>query len=112
MRTSAPLARAARGQSRVMLLRGYLGHLGAGGITPAARVRSAGYVGRVKRWSMGEAVAFASTRRVTAAALVAQLRRSPPHRAILLSRSLRDIGFGVASGRHGVMLTIDGGRRG
>jgi uncharacterized protein YkwD len=112
MRASAPLSRAARRHSREMLLGGYLGHVGPGGITPAARIRSAGYLGKARSWSIGEALAFSSTSRATPASLVSQLRRSPPHRAILLSPTLRDIGIGVAAGGRGVMLTIDGGRRG
>jgi uncharacterized protein YkwD len=111
MRSSASLSRAARRHAREMLTLGYLGHLDAAGLMPTGRVRGAGYPARGRSWAVAEALAFDSRHTASAATLVAQLRRSPPHRAILLSRTLRDIGVGVDTGHYGVMLTIDAGRR-
>jgi uncharacterized protein YkwD len=92
------LARAARAHSRDMVRRGYFSHVSPNGETPSARVRRAGYPARRPVWRVGETIAWAEGAYAAPAAVVRTWLESPPHRAILLSRSFREVGLGLAAG--------------
>ncbi len=91
LRTSRMLGTAARRHALDMVRRRYFQHVSPGGQDVGARARTMGYASG--SWSVGEALA--SQRRATPRRLVRMLMRSAPHRRILLSRSMRDIGAGV-----------------
>jgi uncharacterized protein YkwD len=94
LRPSAPLRSAATAFGREMVARGFFDHVSPGGATPADRVHRAGYGGR----TVGEAIGWGTGSLGTPAAIVDAWMNSPPHRAIVLSRRVRDIGVGVAAG--------------
>jgi uncharacterized protein YkwD len=95
MRASRSLGRAAAAHSSDMLRRDFLGHASSDG-TPMIR--------RVHRYTrgrwIGETVAALSGR-ATSRRVVRMWMHSPPHRAVLLSRSARRIGVGRGRGRLG-----------
>jgi uncharacterized protein YkwD len=68
-----------------------LRHESADGTSATRRIRRATHLRRT-----GEAIAFAASAR----ALVRAWMASPPHRRLLLSRSFRMIGVGVARGSY------------
>jgi uncharacterized protein YkwD len=97
LRVSAPLGHAAARHARNMVRRDFFDHVSPGGSTPQKRARSAGYAGR----SIGETIAFITGPGADPAGIVHDWLRSAPHRAVLLSRRLRDAGPGVARGAPG-----------
>ena len=95
LRPSRSLARAATEHTRDMLRRDFLGHASSDGTSMGQRVRR--YTGA--RW-VGESIAAVSGR-ATARRAVRMWMHSPPHRAVLLSRSGRRIGVDKRRGRLG-----------
>jgi uncharacterized protein YkwD len=91
-RSSRPLAVAARRHARDMVRARYFAHQRAGGPSLSQRARRAGWRGR----RIGEAIAYGCGSAGTPTAIVRMWLNSPPHRAILLSGSLRRAGIGVA----------------
>jgi uncharacterized protein YkwD len=91
-RGSRALARAATRHAHDMARARYFAHQRAGGPSLSQRARRAGWRGR----SIGEAIAYGCGSLGTPAAIVSSWLNSPPHRAILLSGSLRRVGVGVA----------------
>lgn len=98
VRANGRLALAARRHAEDMAARDYFEHTSPGGTTVESRVESAGYLGGVSEWWLGEALAWGQARAGAPRAILKGLLASPPHRAILLSRSFRDVGVGVAKG--------------
>jgi uncharacterized protein YkwD len=98
---NARLARAAHRHARDMVTRAYFSHVTPEGRTFTDRLRRAGYARRSCAWAGGEALAWGSGAFVTPASRVAAWLRSPPHRAILLSRSFREVGIGIVKGSPG-----------
>ena len=92
------LQRAAKAHASDMAARHYFSHVSPEGSTLDDRVRQTGYLDRVVRWSIGEAIAWGARRLGTPRAILRSLLNSPPHRAILLDPSFRDVGVGVAHG--------------
>ena len=90
------LTRMARRYARSMVRLGFFSHTSPGGGTLLDRVRAAGYGGR--RTVAGEALAWAQGRLATPHAVVRAWMASPPHRAIVLSRS-RSVGVGYKRAR-------------
>jgi uncharacterized protein YkwD len=109
------LVRAARAHTREMAARTVLTHVSENGWTPAPRVRYFGYtVADCTFWTMGEDIACgrAGTTAGRPAAIVALWMQSAPHREVLLTPRLRDIGVGIALGADGMRyFTVDLGRR-
>jgi uncharacterized protein YkwD len=95
LKTSRRLARAATEHTGDMLARDFLSHASSDGTGMAQRVRR--YTGA--NW-IGENIAAVSGR-ATARRAVRMWMQSPPHRAVLLSRSGRRIGVGKRRGRLG-----------
>ena len=91
-RGNRALAVAAGRHARDMVRARYFAHQRAGGPTLTQRARRAGWRGR----RIGEAIAYGCGSAGTPAAIVRLWLNSPPHRAILLSRSLKRVGIGVA----------------
>jgi uncharacterized protein YkwD len=90
------LSRMAARYARAMVRQQFFSHTSPGGATMAERLRATGYGGR--RWTAGEALAWGSGSRATPRRIVYAWMHSPPHRAVLLGRSYRDVGIGVALG--------------
>lgn len=121
LRIHVSLTRAARAHSRDMAARQYFSHVSRSGRTPAQRMKACGYSPtRCRRWSVGENIAWATAGYAGAQATVRAWMKSPAHRRIILTRSFRDIGVGMARGaleRNGITLeevtyyTLDVGRR-
>jgi len=87
LRRSGALARAAADHARAMGQRGFFSHSSADGTSAAARIR------RYYRGSaVGETILWRSPD-IGAAQAISTWLNSPPHRAILLSRGYRDVGF-------------------
>ena len=94
LRTSGRLENAATRHSADMISSKVLSHTGSDGSSVFERVARAGY-----RWrAAAEALAFGASRRSMPFRLVASLMRSPTHRSILLGRTYRDLGVGLALG--------------
>ena len=84
------LTKAARDHAAWMSAGGGLsrcGHAGSGGSNPQQRAQKAGYKG----FGVGEIVACAHP---TAKAAVAGWMSSPPHKAILIDRNMKEVGIG------------------
>ena len=92
------LTRAARGHANDMARHNYFAHVSPGGSTLQARAGRAGYLRGAHRWALGEALAWGRNSAATPGAILRMLLNSPPHRAILLNASFRDLGVGVAHG--------------
>jgi uncharacterized protein YkwD len=92
------LAQAAGAHTRDMVARGYFLHeSGPGGESFDARVHRFFRPARPAR--LGEVLAWGSGSYASAPSAVQRWLASPPHRAVLLSPSFREIGIGVAHGR-------------
>lgn len=116
VRANGRLALAARRHARDMASRDFFAHVSPGGATVESRVKRAGYLGGVREWWLGEALAWGQARAGAPRAILRGLLASPPHRAILLDPSYRDLGVGVAkgtprgAGRGALTVTLDFGR--
>jgi uncharacterized protein YkwD len=100
------LVRAADSHSADMLRRGYFAHNGPQG---AWDTRIRGYV---KRTLIAEILSYGSGSYATPSGMVTAWMHSPEHRRIILTRGLRLVGVGIATGtyrgQHGVaMATAD-----
>ncbi len=113
VRFQSNLMFAARAHSRDMARRNILTHYSAGGTAVSQRLLSFGY----KRtgytsWTVGENVGCASTSVATPQKIVSMWMNSTAHRAIILKRSFRDTGIGIATSSVGMRFyTLDMGRR-
>jgi uncharacterized protein YkwD len=88
LRRAPRLARSARAYARWMLRADYFGH--------QRRIRT-----RARFRVLGETLAWHSGRRPRVRRTLRRWLRSPPHRALILSRRFRCIGAGTARGRLG-----------
>ena len=88
LRLSPSLTRSSRRFSRKLMRYDRFGHDSRIHASPAFRL-------------LGEALAFHSGRRDAVGGTVRQWLHSPPHRAIVLTRSMRYLGAGVTHGRFG-----------
>ncbi len=95
---SPQLSLAAQRHADDMVARAFFAHVTPGGTTLAERVLATGYIRNRRTWALGEAIAWAQDPLDTATRLVRAWLNSPPHRAILLDRSFRDVGIGVTPG--------------
>jgi uncharacterized protein YkwD len=94
VRPDPRLGRMAARYARAMVARHFFSHVSPGGATLSDRLRAAGYRGR----AAGEVLAWGQGRLASPAAAVRSWLRSPPHRRVLLTRSYRDVGVGIALG--------------
>ena len=113
LRPDPRLARAARRHSRDMVAYGYFAHDSRYGARFSARIARVGWMRSRTRWRVGENLAWGTGRAASPRAVLAAWLRSPGHRRVLLRRSYRVVGVGVAagtpSGRSGRTYTADFG---
>ena len=114
LHASRTLRRAAKRHARDMVRRHYFGHVSFGGRTVMDRVGRAGY-GR--RFSAGENIFYAVSRRPSPSQVVAAWMASPPHRHQILNSAWREAGIGTMmrppfGGRGGVTAVGVFGARG
>jgi uncharacterized protein YkwD len=94
---NARLARVASQYAADMVQRSYFSHVSPEGATFVDRLRAAGYL-RPCGWSAGETLAWGYGTQASARSRVVAWMHSPPHRAVLLGPSYRDIGVAVQRG--------------
>jgi uncharacterized protein YkwD len=95
------LKKAAKRHSRRMVSSGCFSHICPGEPDLVARVTSSGYLPCTCSWSVGENIAWGRGRRGTPAAIVDAWMASPPHRALILTAPMRDVGVGARAGKPG-----------
>lgn len=93
LQANAKLTVAAMRHSRAMVRSDVFDHNGPDS-TPEQRVRRAGY----RYSSLGETIAWGTGSYGTPAGTVRRWMASPPHRRIILTAGLRDVGVGVSFG--------------
>lgn len=95
---------------------GFFDHTGPDGDTVSRRIVLSGYLQSGRTITLAENIAWISSARSTAAAIVADWLASAEHRANLVDASFRDTGIGLAlmaqGGRSGVGITEDFGALG
>jgi uncharacterized protein YkwD len=91
------LRRAGGRYARDMVARGFFSHVSPEGKTMSDRLRKSGYIAG-GTFSIGEALGTGSGTEATPARTVWAWMHSPPHRALLLSPTFREVGIGVAPG--------------
>jgi uncharacterized protein YkwD len=94
---NARLGRAARSHAADMVARAFFSHVSPSGSSFADRLRHVGYT-RPCAWSGGETLAWGSGSLATPASRIRGWMNSPPHRAILLNATYREVGIGVVHG--------------
>jgi uncharacterized protein YkwD len=114
LRSNDDLELAAQRHSADMVDRGYFEHDSPGGTTVRDRVQRTGYLKGVRRWSLGENIGWASRSISSPAGMVKAWMESPGHREIILTRTFREAGVGIAMGvpsgrRSGATFTMDFG---
>ena len=97
LRENKRLRAAAGAHARDMVRDGYFAHERPGGADMATRILDSGYATR-RVWSLGENIAWGSGTLATAAEIHRAWMASPGHRANILRRQFREVGFGVALG--------------
>jgi uncharacterized protein YkwD len=93
---SVLLAVAAQAHTDAMTSQNFFSHEGDG--TPASRAANAGYMAGARAWGIGEDLFWGAAKRSTPRATVDAWMRSAMHRAVLLTRSFRQVGVGVDQG--------------
>jgi uncharacterized protein YkwD len=93
------LKEAAKRHTEQMLSIGCFAHLCPGEADLVGRVTSAGYLPCTCTWSVGENLAWGLGVHSSPAAIVAAWMASPPHRAMILTGSMRDVNVGVRPGK-------------
>jgi uncharacterized protein YkwD len=93
---NAALQSAAQSHTESMAFGDYFEHVGPGGDTPVARLRSAGYLTRSSGFEVGENIAWGTLWLGTPRAIVAAWMESPGHRANILDARFRDTAVGVS----------------
>jgi uncharacterized protein YkwD len=113
LRADPRLERAARRHSRDMVAHRYFAHDSRSGARFSARIARVGWMRGRARWRVGEDLAWGTGRAATPRAVLAAWLHSPAHRRVLLRRSYRVVGVGVAAGtpkgRAGRTYTADFG---
>lgn len=95
------LKRAAKRHSRLMVARGCFSHDCPGEPDLVRRVIATNYLPCSCTWTVAENIAWGARRRSTPKAIVDAWMNSPPHRAVIVKGSLRDVDIGVRHGKPG-----------
>jgi uncharacterized protein YkwD len=98
LRASGLLNAAADRQSADMVARRYFAHVTPEGRSVTDRVRQTGYLSGSQDWALGEDIGWGTGSASTSAAMFNGWMNSPPHRRVILGRSFREIGVGIAKG--------------
>jgi uncharacterized protein YkwD len=101
VQTDRRLRRLARSQARRVIRRDVLAHTTAAGTPVGDRLERK--MGPLR--AAGEVLAFMPTGMTTADAVVRAWMNSPPHRAVLMARNLREVGVGA---RRGLLVSTPG----
>jgi uncharacterized protein YkwD len=118
LKSNSDLQLSAQGHSQSMASGDYFEHVGKGGDTPLARMRSTGYIfsSRVG-FDVGENIGWGTLWLASPRSMVASWMASPGHRANILDAHFRDTGVGIsphplsslARGQPGAIYTQDFG---
>jgi len=117
LRINAKLERAARSHSREMAAKDYFDHDSCNGQTFSQRLISFGYTtSGCTYWQVGECIAYGAGSSGSPKATFKSWMKSPQHRKIILTGSLRQVGLGRALGAYKgttgcVFFTLDEGVR-
>ena len=114
LRFNGALMKAARAHCRDMAHHSYLSHTSLTGTSAGARARASGYsTAGCIAWSVGEVLSRSTGGEGTAdpSMVVARWMRSPSHRRVILSPSLREAGAGVHGAGGWQYVALDLGRR-
>ncbi|MEA2133879.1 MAG: hypothetical protein QOC68_1788 [Solirubrobacteraceae bacterium] len=98
LRLNDQLQRAALHHGGDMVDHLYFAHVGRDGSQPAERIRDSGYLSSGGAWRIGENLAWGTGELATPKKIMAAWMASPGHRANILQRAYREIGFGVLAG--------------
>ena len=98
LRANRKLARAARAHARDMVRYRFFAHIGRGRTTPTQRLYRARYLPGRGRWAVGENLGFGTGAMTRPAAIHSAWMHSTLHRAAMLSRRFREVGFGIDPG--------------
>jgi uncharacterized protein YkwD len=92
------LQRAAQRHSNSMDAGNYFDHNSPNGSDPISRIQDTGYLAGARSWAIGENIRWGSGSLSTPRVAVQEWMNSSSHREIMLSRSYRQVGVGVAIG--------------
>lgn len=95
---SRRLSRAARRHTHDMVRHRYFSHDSLSGGTFVDRIRRTGYLRHVRRWMVGENLAWGAGRQSTPQAIMRAWMHSPGHRANILTGRYREMGIGLSLG--------------
>ena len=98
LRANDDLERAAQRHSADMVERHFFDHDSPGGTSVRERVERTGYLRGARRWSLGENIGWAARSISSPAGMVKAWMESPGHRDIILTRTFREAGVGIAMG--------------
>lgn len=118
LRPNGSLKKAAKRHTGKMVASGCFEHQCSGESDVVGRVTSAGYLPCGCSWQVGENIAWGKKGRSTPAAIVKGWMKSPPHRAIILTKGFDHVDVGVLPGKPGsrharaATYTADFGGRG
>jgi uncharacterized protein YkwD len=98
LRLNDRLQRAALHHGGDMVAHSYFAHVGRDGSQPAQRIRASGYLSSGGAWHIGENLAWGTGELATPKKIMAAWMASPGHRANILQRDYREVGFGVIGG--------------
>jgi uncharacterized protein YkwD len=119
LRLNRELQGVAAGQTHDMVVGDYFSDNSLSGRTPMQRILATRYRGRAAGLVTAQNIGWATGPLATPAGVVQAWMQSPPHRAIILTGSYRDVGVGVtpaapaslAGGRSGATYTLEFGER-
>jgi uncharacterized protein YkwD len=119
LRLNRELQGVASGQAHDMVAGDYFGDNSRAGLTPMQRILATGYPRRARRVLSAQNIGWATGPLATPSGIVRAWMHSPPHRAIILTASYRDVGVGVTAatprslsgGRAGATYTLEFGQR-
>ena len=99
LRTNRSLQAAASRYAGRMSRQDFFAHVAPDGSSMVDRIRRTAYLrGSVRRWTVGENLAWGAGRRATPQQTVAAWMASPGHKANILARGFAEIGIGVTLG--------------
>jgi uncharacterized protein YkwD len=116
LRRSTALSQAATRFAKRLVTDCFFDHTTPDGATMLDRFKATSYLkGRLRRWVVGENIAYGTGHVSTPGAIVKAWMKSPGHRVNILRRSYHDLGVGVSlgspSGQAGATYVHDFGRR-
>jgi uncharacterized protein YkwD len=98
LKRNRTLDRVAASYSRQMVRGQFFDHVSPRGTTLVQRVRTTSYLQGLRRWSLGENLAWGTGTLGSPAETVRSWMRSPGHRRNILDRRFREIGIGATVG--------------